>query len=237
MADGQTNFASPSTFGAFGGDYGGLPGASMTPNYMGNMSAPGFGLPSALTAPAGSSPLETSPSSAPAQAPLSGGGMSAGTMLGYGAMGAGLLGAAGVFGGKSSAPNLDPYGLGAESAAQAQSLWKTYNTGSLLPGDQARIAQWQQSQTKAAKDYYAKAGLSDSSMAQEAIGQIGQQADSMRSQANQNLLQPAIQATGLANQYAQEMVNYQIMQDQQKQQAQQQFFSTIAQFGAMAAFA
>lgn len=119
--------------------------------------------------------------------------------------------------------------LSAQDAALASSLVNQYNSGQLNAGDAASIAQWQQGQEEATKQYYANAGLSDSSMEQQAIGQVHAQAVQMRQQALNNYLQPALTATGLAFGQAQTLLNYQLQQDQQKQQAQSNFLQVLAQ--------
>lgn len=219
-----TSFSSPDSFGGFGGGNYNAGADSGSPYATENFSTMGsFG-----TGGTGTATHEATRSPTPASD-----GTSTSQMIGYGLGGAALLGAGmkAFGGGGGTKVNLDPYGTGAQAASEAQMLWKRYNTGEIMPGDQAKIAQWQQAQIQQTKDYYAKAGLSDSSMAQEAIGQIGQQADQMRQQAHQNLLAPAMQATGMANDYAKGLVAYQIQQDQQAQQAQKEFMATLATIG------
>lgn len=153
-------------------------------------------------------------------------------------IGAGLAGAGALYGlthaGGGGGINPDPYGMGAKMGAEATQLWDLYNKGEINPADQARIGQWEQQQKQSVRDYYQKAGLGDSSMAKEAEAQVGTHAQNMRQQANQNLLQPALQATGLANRYGQELLQYQMQQDQAHQQAQQNFMQTVGMFAAMA---
>lgn len=177
--------------------------------------------------------------STPATSGTTSGGWSTGEKAALGAgIGLGayeLFGGGGIFGGKGGGNiNPDPYGMGAQMGAEARQLWDVYNKGEISPADQARIGQWEQQQTQAVKDYYQKAGLSDSSMAQEAVKKVGVDAQNMRMQANQNLLQPALQATNLADQYGMQLVQYQMQQDAQKQQAQQQFMATIGTIAAIA---
>jgi hypothetical protein len=223
--DSNTSFAPTDAFGGMGTSYY-TPGAS-SPSNPNNYTLGGMGS-SYLNPGSPASDVSASQFGSPGTS----GGMSTGNMIGWGlgVLGTGMA-AKSAFGGGGPNVNLDPYGTGAQAAGEAQMLWKRYNTGEIMPADQAKISQWRQSQTQAVKDYYKKAGLEDSSMAQEALGQVGKQADDMIAQSNQNLLQPAMQATGMANQYAQQLVQYQIAQDQQKQAAQAGFMQTIATLG------
>lgn len=161
------------------------------------------------------------------------GGFGWGQALGYGAMGAGAL--YGLFGGGGGGSNVnpDPYGIGQQMSAESSRLWGMYNKGEITPAEQAQIGQYEQQQSQAVKDYYHKAGLADSSMAQEALGQVKQHANLMRLQANQSLLQPAIQASGLATEYANQLYQYNLMQDQEKQQAMQNFMGTVGTVAGM----
>lgn len=206
--DGTTPTYGLSYSGTPTSDYG-IPYSSMSgsPNYgQGWYGSSGFTTPSTggTSASVGSSGI-----------PWGGLALGAGALYGYSQMG------------RSPGINPDPYGMGAQMGAEAQQLWGRYNKGEMNPGDESRIAQWEQQQTKAVQDYYQKAGLGDSSMAKEAAAQVGVHAQNMRQQANQALLGPAIQATGLANQYAQQLLQYQLYQDQQKRSAMSNFMGTI----------
>jgi hypothetical protein len=78
-------------------------------------------------------------------------------------------------------------------------LLAQYQTGTLSSSDQFAIQQWVQQQKAAIKQYYAKAGLSDSSMAVNALSQIDSQAETMRQQAIANELKQGLSALGIAN--------------------------------------
>ena len=103
-----------------------------------------------------------------------------------------------------------------------------YQKGQLNPADQYNIAKWAQDTKAAKQQYYAQAGLADSSMAQQDIAQVDAQASAMRDQALQNMLQGGLNAAGIANTAVGQAVQLQIAQDQQAQQAQQQFFQMLA---------
>ena len=116
-----------------------------------------------------------------------------------------------------------------------QGLINQYNNGTLSGADAYNVAQWEQQQTQATKDYYARAGLSDSSMAQQAISGIQAQAASMRTQALQNYLSQGMSALGGAAGTLSPIIQAQINADQQAQQAQQNFLQTMAQMNAKGA--
>src|ERR1017187_2259695 len=63
-------------------------------------------------------------------------------------------------------------GISATQLQVGNQLISQYNSGQLNAGDSYNVAQWEQQQTQSVKDYYAKAGLGDSSMAQQAIAGI-----------------------------------------------------------------
>lgn len=79
-------------------------------------------------------------------------------------------------------------------------LLSNYQSGQLSGADQQAIVQYQQQQTAAVNDYYAKAGLSNSSMHTQALQQVQQQAETMRQQALNNMLTQGLSATGTTNQ-------------------------------------
>ena len=109
-----------------------------------------------------------------------------------------------------------------------------FNKGQLQPQDQYNIAKWQQDRLQASNDYYAKAGLADSSMAQEAAAGITAQGEAMKGQALTNMLNNGLAAAGVANTYTQQQVQLQVQQDQQLQQSQSNFMQILAMYGMMA---
>jgi hypothetical protein len=143
------------------------------------------------------------------------------------------LGLAGYNALTAQTPQLNPQLMGLAQGPQqaANTAYGQYSSGQLAPSDQLAIAQWQQGQEQQLKNYYAQAGLGDSSMAQQALGQIGTQANAMRDQARQGYLQQALQATGAAGQPISQAVYSQLAQDQQARDAQQNFMSTLAMMG------
>lgn len=80
-------------------------------------------------------------------------------------------------------------------ATAANDIMAQYAAGKINPGTAFDIDKWQQQQTNAAKNYYAKAGIPDSDAARHAIANIEAQADAMRDNARQSLLTSGIAAT------------------------------------------
>ena len=116
---------------------------------------------------------------------------------------------------------------GPAQAASADLLGK-FKSGQINGADAFAIQQWQQQQTSQMDQYYAKAGLSNSSMHVEAKGKIAQQAESMRQQAVQNLLDGGLKAAGISNPTLVAGVNAGMKEDQQSQQAMQSFIGQLA---------
>jgi hypothetical protein len=146
--------------------------------------------------------------------------------------GAGLVaGGIAAFGKKNPPPpSVDP--TGGKTSATANALLDQFNKGQLSPVDQTNVAMWHQNALAASDQYYAQAGLADSSMAQQAHAQIGQQAESMKQQALNNYLQEGLNAAGIAAGPLATNVQNTLNQDAQVQQAQAQFFQTLAMLGA-----
>ena len=78
------------------------------------------------------------------------------------------------------------------------------------------------------KQYYAQAGLGDSSMAQQAMAQIDAQAVQMTQQALNNYLQQGSSAAGVAAGPMTSAVTGQIAQNTQAMQQQQAFMTALA---------
>ena len=140
------------------------------------------------------------------------------------------LGLAGVNAVAQKAQGLNPDLMAGATPAQTTSnkILDQYNSGQLNAADQYSIAIWAQDSKAKKQQYYAQAGLSDSSMATQDIAQIDAQAGAMRDQALQNMLQGGLNAAGIANTATGRAVDLQIQQDQQAQQAQRQFFEMLA---------
>lgn len=110
-----------------------------------------------------------------------------------------------------------------------QHLMAQYNSGQLNASDAQHIHDWEQGQVAQVKQYYAKAGLADSDMAQKAIGDVTAKAEAMRQQALQNYLSQAITTTGAVTAPLSGIANQQIAQDQGLQQAFGKTFQALGQ--------
>lgn len=119
-------------------------------------------------------------------------------------------------------------GVAKPASDVSNKLLGQYQSGTLNPADAYAIAQWSQQQTASIKNYYANAGLSNSSMEAEALSKVGAQADSMRSQAVQSLLSGGLQAAGLAQGPQVAAVNASVAADQQLSQASSNFMAALA---------
>lgn len=122
--------------------------------------------------------------------------------------------------------------LAAPVANVESSLLSNFQNGQISAADQSAIAQWQQQQKAAVDQYYAKAGLSNSSMHADAVSKIGQQADAMRQQAVQNLLTGGLKAAGIAQGPQMAAIQAQLQSDQQSQLATQNFLQQLAKMMA-----
>lgn len=141
------------------------------------------------------------------------------------AMGAGLLGA-------MNQPGITP---NAQMMQQAQAPgqaatagFSQYSSGQLAPSDTLAIAQWQSGQEQQIKNYYAKAGLGDSSMMQQALEQVGTQANALRDQARQGYLQQALSAAGISSRDTALAVQTGLAQSQEASNALGNFSKALA---------
>ena len=107
-----------------------------------------------------------------------------------------------------------------------------FQSGQLSGADQQAIAQYGQQQTAAVNDYYAKAGLSNSSMHTQALQQVQQQAETMRQQALQNMLSQGLSATGTTNNALTAAANAGLAQSKDTSAAMQDFMKALSQMNA-----
>jgi hypothetical protein len=112
--------------------------------------------------------------------------------------------------------------------AASDQLLTQFKSGQLNSADAFAIAQWAQQQKAGLNQYYSKAGLSNSSMHQQAMSQIDQQADVMRQQAVDNMLKQGLAAAGVANPTLTAGVTAGMRQDEQAQRAMQDFIGMLA---------
>jgi hypothetical protein len=102
--------------------------------------------------------------------------------------------------------------------------------GQLNPGDMGRIATSRTQDLARSADYYAKAGLSDSSMATAAAADINAKYDNAAYQITQGYYQQGMQAAGITNSQVAQQVQLAMQQDQAAQAAQSQFFQTLMMY-------
>lgn len=109
----------------------------------------------------------------------------------------------------------------AANASQLQGVGKDLvqraQQGTVTPAQQAKIELWRNQAIAQAKDYYARAGLSDSSMQQSAIDNINQQATAATEQIIQQNMQQGIAALGQSDASNQALANVKFQQDAQTQ--------------------
>jgi hypothetical protein len=123
-------------------------------------------------------------------------------------------------------------GIAAPSSAVSNQLLGQYQTGTLNANDAYQIAQYEQQQTASIKQYYASAGLSNSSMESEALSQVAMQGNAMRAQAVQNLLSGGLQAAGVAQGPQVAAVQASVAADQQLGQASAAFMQALAKMNS-----
>ena len=128
--------------------------------------------------------------------------------------------------GSSAASSLNS--IAAPSSAVSNQLLSNYQTGTINPSDAFQISQWAQQQTAATQQYYANAGLSNSSMEAAALGQIQSQAVAMRGQALQNVLSAGLQAAGVAQGPQMAAVQASVAADNALSSASSNFINALA---------
>lgn len=119
--------------------------------------------------------------------------------------------------GKTTAAQLQKLSQPAQDISTT--LLDQYKTGQINPSTSFDIQQWKNQQIASTKNYYAKAGIPDSSAAQSAIANIEAKAVAMEDQARQGLLSSGLQAAGVAAGPASAAITAQAQQDQQLSQA------------------
>jgi hypothetical protein len=104
--------------------------------------------------------------------------------------------------------------VGADQRAVGESLIQQYQSGKLNPADQYAIDQWEQGAVSQMKDYYARAGMADSSVAQNAAAEIHNKAVAMKQQALNNLLTMGTNILNTTDQYQQMAIQAEMQGDQ-----------------------
>ena len=121
-------------------------------------------------------------------------------------------------------------GIGATQNAVAQQQISDAQAGKINPADQAAIDQWKQQAKAQALQYFAKAGLSDSSMAQQSLADIDAKGAQMFEQARQQLLQAGISTLNITDKYQLAAVNAEMQASQASSQQMGQFLNTYGQW-------
>lgn len=119
-------------------------------------------------------------------------------------------------------------GIAGPTSAVSSDLLNKFQNGQVSGADAFAIAQFSQKQKAAVNAYYAKAGLSNSSMHQQALQQVDVQAEGMRQQALQNMLTGGLKAAGVANPLLARGVKAGVAQDNQAMATMQKFLSTLS---------
>lgn len=90
-----------------------------------------------------------------------------------------------------------------DNASTTQALGKNLisssQSGTVTPAQDAQIQLWTQQNKSGVRDYYAKAGLGDSSMMQSAMANVDSQASAMREQIIQQNLSQGLSALGMSD--------------------------------------
>ena len=131
--------------------------------------------------------------------------------------------------------------VAAGSKAASDQLLAQFKSGQLTGADSFAIADWTQKQKAATDQYFAKAGLSNSSMHQQALlqsllqsmhqqalQQIDTQAEGMRQQAVQSLLTNGLSAAGVSDPTLRAGITAGLQNDQASMKAMQDFLGTLA---------
>jgi len=206
---------------------------SYAPSWMGGGSstppsdANPAGVVSDPSSPTGAYGMTGQPVPATTGGAASGAGAAAKGMSNAQKIALGLTGANALLG-KKQALNPDLMAGATPAQTTSNSILDQFNKGQLNASDQYNIAKWSQDAKASKQQYYAQAGLADSSMAKQDIASVDAQAAAMRDQALNNMLQSGLNAAGIANSATGQAVQLQMQQDQQAQQAQQQFYQMLA---------
>ena len=120
--------------------------------------------------------------------------------------------------------------IGSTQSGVATQMIQQAQAGQINPSDQASIDSWKAQQKAQTQAYYAKAGLSDSSMAQQAMAQIDQQANTMHEEARTKLLQTGMNALNITDQNQVRAVNAEISADKTAGTNMSNFMNTYAQW-------
>jgi hypothetical protein len=119
--------------------------------------------------------------------------------------------------------------VAAHSKAASDQLLQQFQSGQITGADAYKIADWVQKQRAQTDQYFQKAGLSNSSMHNQALQQIDSQAEGMRQQAVQSLLANGLKAAGVSDPTLTAGITAGLNNDAAAMKAMQQFLATLAQ--------
>jgi hypothetical protein len=122
--------------------------------------------------------------------------------------------------------------LGGPQRDIANQLLAQYKAGTINAADAFNIQQTKQAAINRANDFYAKAGIPDSSQLQGTIANINQQADAQTEQARQNLLTQGLNELNVTDQTQVEAIKAQIAGDQAAAKALTDFMTMLGTLGA-----
>jgi hypothetical protein len=122
--------------------------------------------------------------------------------------------------------------LGGPQRDIANQLLAQYKAGTINAADAFNIQQTKQAAINKANDFYAKAGIPDSSQLQGTIANINQQADAQTEQARQNLLTQGLNELNVTDQTQVEAIKAQIAGDQAAAAALTSFMQMLGTLGA-----
>jgi hypothetical protein len=122
--------------------------------------------------------------------------------------------------------------LGGPQRDIANQLLAQYKAGTINAADAFNIQQTKQAAINRANDFYAKAGIPDSSQLQGTIANINQQADAQTEQARQNLLTQGLNELNVTDQTQVEAIKAQIAGDQAAAKALSDFMTMLGTLGA-----
>jgi hypothetical protein len=122
--------------------------------------------------------------------------------------------------------------LGGPQRDIANQLLAQYKAGTINAADAFNIQQTKQAAINRANDFYAKAGIPDSSQLQGTIANINQQADAQTEQARQNLLTQGLNELNVTDNTQVEAIKAQIAGDQAAAKALTDFMTMLGTLGA-----
>jgi hypothetical protein len=122
--------------------------------------------------------------------------------------------------------------LGGPQRDIANQLLAQYKAGTINAADAFNIQQTKQAAINKANDFYARAGIPDSTQLQGTIANINQQADAQTEQARQNLLKQGLDELNVTDNTQVEAIKAQIAGDQAAAKALTDFMTMLGTLGA-----